>query len=99
MGWTFGRKKKRRTLQQNVSGRFSSGYPIELGHAKQAFFMISFVENPDWLTIFAANFDQTNPEKDLRSLRGYVYTSVGQSIEVVPEASLIERIREVRLDG
>ena len=97
-GWIIGKGKRRRLLLQNPTIRYSSSLPIELAYGKQATFMISFTEAPEWLSEFSKNLDRDRLNAELKSLRAFVYTSIGKTIEIKPETSLVGRLRSARLD-
>jgi len=98
-GWIIGKGKRRKLLHQNPTIRYSSGIPIELAYGKQAMFMISFSEAPNWLADFSSNLEKDHLDSDLKSLRAFVYTSIGKTVEIKPESALLERLRSVRLDA
>lgn len=93
IGWCVGKRKSKRFCIQPVVGRYTQQYPKQLAHGEQASFLVSFQAAPNWAKEFAAGFVEDVSDKHLRTLRGMVNTSIGQSIEVVPEASLLERLR------
>lgn len=93
IGWCVGKRKSKRFCIQPVAGQYTQQYPKQLAHGEQASFLVSFQAAPNWAKDFATGFVQEMSEKNLRTLRGMVNTSVGPSIEVVPDASLLERLR------
>ena len=99
VGWAVGKRKQRQYCIQTVSGPWTSQYPVELAHGKQASFMVSFVHTPTWLTEFANGFLKPVSDDELDTLVAQVHTSVGQTIEVKPEKDLIDRLRKARKDG
>jgi hypothetical protein len=93
IGWCVGKGKAKRFCIQPVAGRYTQQYPQQLPHGEQATFLVSFLASPNWSKEFATGFVEDLSEKNLKTLRGMVHTSVGKSIEVVPEENLIERLR------
>lgn len=53
VGWAVGKGKRRKYCLQPVSGIYTSHYPIELDHGKNANFMVSFNDMPSWVQEFA----------------------------------------------
>jgi hypothetical protein len=98
-GWIIGKGRRRRLIHQNPTIQYSSSLPIELAYGKQATFLISFAEAPNWLSEFRNNLDKEHLNSDLRSIKAFVYTSIGKSVEMKPEANLLEFIRHVQLDA
>lgn len=96
IGWVAGRGKHRIYALQTVSGDWTSHYPSELTHAKSASFMVSFLDTPNWMTDFARDFLAEVSDEGLKTLRAQVFTSVGKTIEVKPEQTLLERLKEAR---
>ncbi|WP_151071184.1 hypothetical protein [Cupriavidus oxalaticus] len=95
VGWAVGRGKNKRYCLQNVSGRYTNDYPIEISHGKSASFQVLFSSTPNWLHDFSNNFIASGGES-ISTLVAMVHTSVGQSIEVKAEGNLMERLLEVR---
>lgn len=93
VGWCVGQYKAKRFCIQSVAGRYTQQYPKQLAHGEQASFLVSFQVSPDWAKEFATGFVKDLSEKNLKTLRGMVNTSVGQAIEVRPESNLLERLR------
>lgn len=93
VGSCAGKGKAKRFCIQPVAGHYTHQYPKQLAHGEQATFLVSFLAAPNWSKDFAKSFVEDLSEKNLKTLRGLVNTSVGKSIEVVPEKNLIERLR------
>ncbi|MDR1967597.1 MAG: hypothetical protein LBQ32_02745 [Burkholderiaceae bacterium] len=93
IGWRVGRGKEKRFCVQPVAGRYTDQYPKQLAHGEQATFLVSFRAAPNWASEFAKGFVQDTCKAHLSTLRGQIYTSVGRTIDVVPEGGLIEKLR------
>jgi hypothetical protein len=93
IGWRVGHRKKARHCIQPVYGQYTQQYPKQLAHGEQASFLVSFKAAPDWPKQFAEGFVQDLTPRNLKTLRALIHTSIGETIEVVPEASLLERLR------
>jgi hypothetical protein len=96
IGWAVGKGKSRSYCIQTVSGPWTSQYPIELSHGKGANFMVSFDDTPTWLADFSKKFLSRVRDKELDTLVAQIHTSIGQTIEVEPEESLMSLLREMR---
>jgi len=94
IGWVVGTGKRRKYCLQPESGPYTSRYPIELAHGKNAKFMVSFQDTPSWLKHFAESFVGDLRDRHLRSLRAQIHTSVGTTINVKPEPGLLEELRK-----
>ena len=94
IGWRIGKGKKARHFIQPVVGQYTHQYPKQLVHGEQASFLVSFKAMPGWPKDFATGFVQDLRPRNLQTLRAVIHTSVGKSIEVVPENNLLERLRE-----
>lgn len=94
VGWRIGKGKNTRYCIQPVAGQYTHQYPKQLAHGDQASFLVSFRAMPNWPRDFATGFVQDLQPKNLKTLRAIIHTSVGKSIEVVPENNLLERLRE-----
>lgn len=94
VGWRIGAGKNARFCMQPVSGRWTQDYPKQLAHGEAASFLVSFTATPDWVKHFASDFVRDVSAKNLKSLRALVHTSLGQTVEVVPEGNLLEKLRE-----
>jgi len=77
-----------------VSGRFTTQFPVELAHGKNADFMVSFLATPNWLQEFSTRFIQDLSDRSMKTLVAQIHTSIGETIEVRPEKDLIRRLRE-----
>jgi hypothetical protein len=78
---------------QPVYSPHTNQYPVELAHGKSANFMVSFLVVPNWTRDFATGFVRDVSDKNLKTLRVQVHTSVGQTIEVRPESNLILELK------
>ena len=54
VGWAVGKRSQRKYCIQSVSGPFTTQFPVELAHGKNANFMVSFLATPNWLRDFMA---------------------------------------------
>lgn len=93
IGWCVGKRKEARFCIQPVSGKYTHQYPKQLAHGEQASFLVSFSVIPDWSREFAIGFIQDLTDRNLKTLRALIHTSVGQTIEVAPESNLLEKLR------
>lgn len=94
VGWKIGVGKKARFCIQPVSGKWTQDYPKQLAHGEEGSFLVSFIATPDWVRHFASGFVKDVSVKNLKTLRALVHTSLGQTVEVVPEGNLLEKLRE-----
>jgi hypothetical protein len=94
VGWRIGKGKHKRFAMQPTSGRFTSEYPKELAYGKSASFMVSFGHTPNWQSEFANGFVGSKDPKVLKTLTALVHTSVGVTVEAVPEQSLLKFLQE-----
>ena len=94
IGWRIGKGKNARHCIQPVVGQYTHQYPKQLAHGDQASFLVSFKAMPGWPKDFATGFVQDLRPRNLKTLRAIIHTSVGESIEVVPENNLLERLRD-----
>ncbi|MGH8719939.1 MAG: hypothetical protein ACREV0_13540, partial [Burkholderiales bacterium] len=79
---------------QPVSGPFTAQYPVELTHGKSANFLVSFLATPNWLRDFATGFVKDVSDRSIGTLVAQIHTSIGETVEVKPEADLVRRLRE-----
>lgn len=94
VGWRIGRWKWARFCVQSFTGPATSDQcPIQLTHGEQARFMIPLRVVPNWPKEFVADFVR---DSNLRTLRAQIFTSVGQSINLVPAESLLKRLRSAQ---
>ena len=93
-----GKAEGKAILYPAVVGRYTQQYPKQFAHGEQASFLVSFQAAPNWATEFATGFLEDPSEKNLKTLRGMINTSVGQSIELVPEANLLKKLRSAHAD-
>jgi len=96
VGWAVGKGKRRKFAIQPVNAKYTTHYPVELTHGKEANFMVSFLILPDWCEEFATKFIKDLSDRNLKSLVTQVHTSVGQTIEVKPENGLLEALKKYR---
>jgi hypothetical protein len=94
VGWRVGKGKTAKFCIQPLYSPRGTQYPKQLAHGEQATFMVSFSVLPSWPKDFAAGFVGDLSKPHLKTLRGLVHTSVGETIEVKPEANLLERLQE-----
>jgi hypothetical protein len=94
IGWRIGSRRNKRFCIQPVAGHYTHQYPKQLAHGEQATFMVSFKAAPDWARTFATDFVKDVSDRNLKTLRALVSTSVGRrDVEVVPEKSLLDKLR------
>lgn len=98
IGWAAGRWKRKRYCLQTTSGPYTANCPIELSHGKSANFLVSFEATPTWASEFANKFLPPPEQRAIRTLRALVHTSVGTTVTVKPEASIVKLLRE-QIDG
>jgi len=96
IGWRIGKGKNLKYAVQIVSGAYTHDLPMELQHGKTGRFMVSLQETRDWDQRFAEGFVIDLSEKNLKTLVAQIFTSVGQTIEVVPEQGLIDHLKSFR---
>lgn len=96
VGWRVGHGKSARSCIQPMYGQYTSQYPKQLAHGEQTTFMVSLLALPSWPNEFASNFVQDLSQKNLRTLRALIHTSVGETIKVKPEENLLQRLREAQ---
>ena len=96
VGWKIGTRKNTRLCIQPVSGKWTQNYPLQLAHGEQASFLVSFSATPEWTKHFAKDFVRDVSPKNLKTLRALIHTSLGQTIEVVPEDNLLKKLREAK---
>ena len=94
VGWRVGKKSDVRFCVQPVSGKWTQDYPKQLAHGEQACFLVSFKATLEWPTHFAKTFVRDVSDKNLKTLRALVYTSLGQTIEVTPASGVLQKLRE-----
>ena len=92
IGWRVGKGKDRRMGLQPVYGQYTEQYPKQLAHGEQATFMVSLMVIPSWPREFATDFVKSSR---LSTLRALIHTSVGETIEVVPEPDLLKKLFEL----
>ena len=98
VGWSIGKRKNRRFAIQTLSPLSTHQYPKKIEHGERAQFFIYFTESPNWMRDFVAEFVQDVSDKSINTLRAQIHTSVGHSIDVVPEQSLLEKLKNVGSD-
>lgn len=89
-----GTSEHQRYQFQPVSGPFTTQFPVELAHGKNADFRVSFLATLNWLREFSTGFIQDLSDRSMKTLVAQIHTSVGETIEVRPEKDLIRRLRE-----
>lgn len=93
VGWRVGKRKEARFCIQPVSGTWTQDYPKQLAHGETGSFLVSFKATPNWMSNFAHGFLRDLSESSLSTLRVQVHTSLGQTIDAVPEKDLIGKLR------
>ena len=99
IGWCIGKRKSRRFAIQILSSISPHQYPKKIEHGEKAQFIIDFTESPNWMKDFVTQFIRDVSDKSLNTLRAQIHTSLGHSIDVVPEQSLLEKLKNVGSDG
>lgn len=94
IGWRVGKGKDARHCIQPISGEYTDQYPKQLAHGEQVSFFVSFKAMPSWPKDFGVGFVKDLRPRNIKTLRAIIHTSVGQSIEVIPEESLLKRLRD-----
>jgi hypothetical protein len=94
IGWRIGKRKDVRLCVQPVYGKYTQQYPKQLAHGEQASFMVSFKTMPNWPKDFATGFIQDMSDCNLKTLRALIYTSVGDTVEIVPESNLLKKLKQ-----
>ena len=97
VGWVIGKRKARRYCIQILEGFPWKQCPAELTHGQGTKFMVGLSGTPDWTKEFATSF--VNEPQQLKTLRAQIFTSVGQTFEIQPERSLIDRLRQAAEEG
>lgn len=92
--WRVGRGKAARFCVQPLSGVYTAHCPKQLQHGDQATFLVSLLTLPSWPKDFAKGFVADLSQRNLATLRALVHTSVGETIEVRPDESLLKRLRD-----
>ena len=99
VGWHIGKRKNRRFAIQTLSPLSTHQYPKKIEHGEKAQFFIYFTESPNWMKDFVTQFVHDVSDKSIKTLRSQIHTSVGHSIDIVPEQSLLEKLKKVGSDG
>jgi hypothetical protein len=94
VGWSIGKRKKRRYCIQTLCGPYSAQYPKVLAHGESASFHVSFDEAPNWPKKFLEFVDEGH--EPIETLRAQFHTSVGHSTEVAPEDNVLKKLEEAR---
>lgn len=98
VGWSVGKKNKRYCIQP-LRGQYTEQCPKWLAHGEGASFLHSFKDSPNWIADFASGFVQDTSDKNLKTLRARIHTSIGKTIEIVPEKNLLDRLRVMNKKG
>ncbi|AXI84412.1 hypothetical protein FUT69_04155 [Xylella taiwanensis] len=88
-------KQHKRVCIQPFRGQYTHQCPQNIAHGEQALFLISFNEMLTWPALFTSGFVQDTSDKNLKTLRALIYTSVGKTIEAVPEKNLLKRLQAI----
>ena len=99
IGWCIGKRKNRRFAIQILSSISPHQYPKKIAHGERAQFILDFRESPNWMKDFVTQFVHDVSDKSIKTLRSQIHTSVGHSIDIVPEQSLLEKLKKVGSDG
>ncbi|HSH98896.1 MAG: hypothetical protein ACAH07_06105 [Methylophilaceae bacterium] len=92
LGWKAGRGKKKLLCIQMIDRQLANSIPKELAHGQTASFMFSLTEGENWLLTSSKSFIDETGDKELKSLRGIVSTTLQQFYQP-PEAALIKRLK------
>ena len=58
--------------------------------------MVSFLVTPNWSRDFATGFIKDLSDRHLKTLVAQVHTSVGQTIEVHPDKTILDELKKYR---
>ena len=94
VGWSVGKKNKHYCIQP-INGKYTDQYPKWLTHGESASFLYSLEDSPNWIADFVSTFVKDTCDKNLKTLRAVINTSIGKTIEAVPERNLLERLKAV----
>jgi hypothetical protein len=94
VGWRVGRGTAARFCVQPLYGVYTANCPKQLQHGDQATFLVSLLALPTWPKDFAKGFVGDLSERNLKTLRALVHTSIGETIEVRPDENLLKRLRD-----
>ncbi len=92
VGWTVGKKKKKKHCIQPFRSNESSQCPLILSYGESGTFLIPLDIESSWINSFSNDFVEDCSENNLKTLRLQVHTSVGKTIEIVPEKNLLEEL-------
>jgi hypothetical protein len=92
VGWRVGRRKDYRFVYQNVEAAVGPEPPKRLEHGERATFMFRLMD--DWRDTFCVDFLRS--DTDLRTLRGYVSTTLLHNEFAAPDKKLLERLATAR---
>lgn len=95
IGWEVGPKKDRKYGLQNFGGPSSAVLPKELKHGERATFTFKDDNGRQWSRWMIEHFFPG--DTPIAGLRVSVFTSVGQTVKIVPEKNLLDRLRAYRL--
>ena len=87
-----------RYATQIIGNRASDEFPKTIDYGGTGSFKI-FFSDFDWPTDFAADFLRNASEKEVRTLKAQIFTSVGQTKEVVPTKGVFERLLIARAEA
>jgi hypothetical protein len=62
-------------------------------------FLHSFNESPKRIADFVSGFVKDTSDRNLKTLRALIHTSIGKTIEVVPEQNLFEKLQAINTNG
>ena len=95
IGWRIGSGKSAKFAMQLRFHRDSDQCPKKIDHGETANFITSL---SDWLKYFADNFVEDASDKEIKTLRVQIHTSVGQTKDVIPKKSLLAQLNKVRAE-
>ncbi len=95
VGWRAKIGRSPRYAVQIFGNPLSDTCPKTLHYGDTGSFKVFFSDS-DWLKDFAVGFLKDASEKEVKTLRAQIYTSVGQTRDVVPEQRVFERLMKAR---
>ena len=92
LGWSIGRRKSQRVCIQTIPPSSSANYPKRIEYGEEAMFSVD--DFPAWASYFKGVFLKDSNDRDLKTLRLQIHTSVGHTEIVVPESGLLNRLED-----
>lgn len=91
IGWIIGHGKGRRVCFQQIPQSSPTNYPKRIEYGEEAMFLVD--DFSTWASYFKSGFLEEFNDRDLKTLRLQVHTSVGHIENVVPENGLLDRLQ------